>query len=75
MSNPEHYRREAQRCRDLAASSPDPEAANRWRAIAADYDNLADAFSNPAPPIARVPMQQQPIQQQQSKTEPEDKKG
>jgi len=73
MSNPEHYRQEARRCRELAASSPDPEAANRWRAIAADYDNLADAFSNP-PPTARMPMQQQPTQQQQSKTEPESNK-
>jgi hypothetical protein len=73
MSNPDHYRREARRCRDLAANSPDPEAAKRWRAIAADYDNLADAFED-RPAAVRLPMQQQPMQQQQVKTEPNDKK-
>jgi hypothetical protein len=42
---------------------------------AADYDKLADALeATPSPPpIMHAPMHQQPVQQQQSKSEPEDK--
>jgi hypothetical protein len=68
MVTSDYYRREAERCRSLAASSPDSEAAKRWRAIAADYDKLADAMADSVPQVQRVPMQQ-PMQQQQSKTE------
>jgi hypothetical protein len=46
--------------------------ANRWRALAADYDKLADALDSAGVmPPARAPMQQQPMQQQQSKSEPD----
>ena len=50
--------------------------ANRWRALAADYDKLAGAIEQGGDAMAaqRVPLQQQQQQQQQqSKTEPEDK--
>jgi hypothetical protein len=67
MTDADHYRAEAQRCRDLAASSPDPEAARRWRAIAADYEGLAEAMEN-APLIRRAGVQRQPMQQQQKKS-------
>jgi hypothetical protein len=67
MVSPDYYRREAQRCRDLAAGSPDPEAAKRWNAIAADYDNLAEAMENAPPAFPRAPVQRQPMQQQQKK--------
>jgi hypothetical protein len=73
MVSSSYYRQEAQRCRDLAAGSPDAEAAKRWRAIAADYDKLAEALDARPVPMQHVPMQQQPVQQQQSKTESEDK--
>ena len=50
----------------------------RWRRIAKDYDTLAAALAmeeqkESVALMARMPMQQQPIQQQQSKSEPEDK--
>jgi hypothetical protein len=70
-----YYRNEAARCRRLAEESKDLEAAARWRALARDYNALADALEeDEAPPLptVHVPMQQQPIQQQQSKTEPEE---
>jgi hypothetical protein len=67
MASPDYYRREAERCRQLASGSPDPEAARRWRAIAADYDNLAEAMENAPPALQRQPMQRQPMQQQQTK--------
>jgi hypothetical protein len=68
MSSPDYYRREAQRCRDLAASSPDPEAARRWRAIAAEYEDLAEAMEDVPPPSSRrAGVQRQPMQQQQKK--------
>lgn len=78
MVSPEYYRREAQRCRALAMGTNDPEAAARWKRIADDYETLAKAMqaeeAKPAPPPSiRVPMQQQPVQQQQTKIEPEDK--
>jgi hypothetical protein len=69
------YRAEAERCRKLADSAKDLEAANRWRALARDYAALADELDQapPLPTMVHVPLQQQPIQQQQTKTEPEDK--
>jgi hypothetical protein len=74
MVSASYYRQEARRCRELATGSPDAEAAKRWNAIAADYDRLAEAMDAHPLPILHVPMQQQPMQQQQAKTEPEDKK-
>ena len=74
MASVSYYRTEAERCRALAAHSPDPNLAERWRALAADYQKLADALEkHEIMPMRRVPMQQQPMQQQQAKTEPEDK--
>jgi hypothetical protein len=40
------YREEARSARISAASTPDPEAALRWRRIAEDYDTLADALGS-----------------------------
>jgi hypothetical protein len=49
MSSAEYYRTEAERCHKLAETSKDqPEAARRWRALASDYNILADE-------IERVP--------------------
>jgi len=76
MASVAYYRHEAERSRKLADSSMDHEAAARWRALARDYNALADELDRTPsvpPPMMHVPMQQQPVQQQQSKTEPEDK--
>jgi hypothetical protein len=75
-----YYREEANRCRKLAAASPDSEAAKRWRQLAQDYDQLAEALELGAAggraAFQRVPMQQQEIQQQQQKkAEEPDKEG
>ena len=59
------------RCRELAAGSGDPEAAKRWRSIAADYEKLAEAMEHQTLPPQSVPMQQ-PMQQQQQKKKTED---
>ena len=69
---------EAKQCRDMAAATHDQQAAVRWRRNAKDYDTLAAALAmeeqkESVALVARMPMQQQPIQQQQSKFEPEDK--
>jgi hypothetical protein len=73
MSSASYYRKEAARCRELAAQSPLVDMPNRWRALAADYDILADALdSSEVMPAAQAPMQQQPMQQQQSKTKETD---
>ena len=75
MSTATYYRNEAARCRELAAHSPIADMASRWRALAADYDKLADALdSSGTMPPERASMQQQPMQQQQSKSEPESNK-
>ena len=72
MASASYYQEEARRCRDLAAGSPDPDAAKRWRAIAADYDKLAEAFDDHPATVMHTPMQQQPMQQQQSKSKDEE---
>ena len=63
----------------VAAAAHDAQAADRWLRIANDYDALADAVAAEearlrVPPVAHIPMQRQPMQQQQMKTEPENKK-
>ena len=76
MPNVAYYRQEAERARAAAENSQDAETVLRWLRIAKDYENLAkslEAVPGPPPPSTRVPMQQQPIQQQQAKTEPDDK--
>ena len=71
-----YYRTEADRCRKLADAAKDADVAQQWRKMARDYSALADELegSHLLPPQAmHVPMQQQPMQQPQAKTEPEDK--
>ena len=68
MMDVEYYRAEAERCHQLAEGSKDPKAAARWRAMSRDYHALADEVEAAEPPtVPRTPMQQQPLQQQQSK--------
>ena len=77
MVTPAYYRTEAARCRELAQGAKDPEIARQWRKMAQDYETLAESLEKvtvPLPPSAiHVSMQQQPVQQQQSKTEPDDR--
>ena len=75
MASAAYYRKEAERARQAAVNSTDPETVIRWLRIAKDYTALADAMEDEAPPgpPPSGPMQQQPMQQQQSKIEPEDK--
>ena len=70
----DHYRKEAERCRELAAITPNPEMASRWRSLAADYEKLAAALQEASGAVAmqRAPMQHQPMQQQQSRSKPEE---
>jgi hypothetical protein len=76
MVSPAFYRQEAERCRALAVAAKDPDAALRWQRMAKDYETLADSLETApeSPPPMHIPIQQQPVQQQQSKTEPEDEK-
>ena len=68
MASAGYYREEADRCRKLAAASPDSDAAKRWRQLAAEYDDLAEALeASDRMHMQRAPMQQQPMQQQQQK--------
>ena len=60
------------RKRTDAASSRQPrltlDAAKRWRQLAAEYDDLAEALAaSDRLNMQRAPMQQQPMQQQQQK--------
>jgi hypothetical protein len=76
MTSVAYYRQEAQRARAAAENSKDAETVLRWLRIAKDYENLAsslEAAPEAPPPVVHVPMQQQPVQQQQSKIEPDDK--
>jgi hypothetical protein len=70
MSSVGYYRSEAERCRALAAKSPDSTMVQQWLKIAAEYEALAAALE--ASPF-RAPMQQQPMQQQQSKSDTDKK--
>lgn len=72
MANVAYYRGEAERCRRLAAASSDSAAAKRWRQLSDEYTVLAEeleAASAHRVPILRTAMQQQPMQQQQARTE------
>jgi len=72
MVSPAYYRAEAARCHKLAEEAEDLEAAHRWRALARDYNALADQLDkSEPPPVMHVPMQQQPLQQQQTKLDPD----
>jgi hypothetical protein len=80
MASAAYYREEAERCRKLAAAGPDSAMTARWRELAAEYNQLAQALttSELKPAVLEVPMQQQEIpqqqevQQQQTKAEPKD---
>ena len=77
MATAGYYREEAKRCRDLAASAPDARTARRWHRLADEYAVLAeeiDATETGRPAILRTSMQRQAVQQQQSKSKPDDKK-
>jgi len=76
MSDPAYYRAEAQRMLDWADTSPHPIVANRWRRLAQDYWSLAEQIETRGlgrPSILTAPMQQQPVQQQQTKSTTGDK--
>jgi hypothetical protein len=77
MADSAYYRSEAERCRELAAGAPESEQAKRWRQLASEYHQLAETLETAAasPHILHVPMQQQPMQQQQTKAEEPDKEG
>ena len=74
MMDVEFYRAEAERCHRLAEGSKDPEAAARWLAMSRDNHARADELEAARRRSYGPSMQQQPVQQQQSKREPEDKK-
>ena len=76
MVGASHYRSEAERCRKLAADDPASVTAKRWLQLAAEYEQLAEALDGETDrtkaSVQRWPMQQQSMQQQQTKAEPED---
>jgi hypothetical protein len=43
MATVEHYRKQAARCRQLAADKPFASHVERWRVMANNYDMLADS--------------------------------
>jgi hypothetical protein len=65
MGTAAYYRREAQRCRELAAQSSFTVKAELLR-LADEYDQLAKPIDVPAPRSGMV-QHFQPIQQQQQK--------
>jgi hypothetical protein len=71
-----YYRTEAERCRKRAADDPASESASRWLQLAAEYEQLADALEaedEVTQPTAQTgPMQQQSMQQQQTRAEDDD---
>ena len=78
MAGAAFYRREAERCRNLAATTHAPAAAVRWLRIAKDYDALAKSVAIEerklsSPPVIGSAMQRQQVQQQQAKSEPDEK--
>ena len=58
MSSAEYYRSEAQRCHKLAQGSEDPEVVRRARALASDYNILADEIAG----VPQLPPQIQKMQ-------------
>ena len=69
MASAGYYREEANRCRKLAAGSPDSDAAKRWRQLATEYDDLAEALEasdrlHLQPGMMQPGMMQQPQMQQ-----------
>jgi hypothetical protein len=57
MSSADYYRIEAERCHKLAETSEDPEATRRWRALAGEYNALADEIERvPSLPAPKMPI-------------------
>ena len=79
MSTSAYYLTEAARCRELATRAEGADAIRRWLQMAVEYEQLAESLAfmpqaaHGAPEMQRMPMQQQEVQQQQSKTEPGEK--
>ncbi len=79
MSTSAYYLAEAARCRELATKSEGADAIKRWLQMAVEYEQLAESMasvpqvSHGAPEMQHMPMQQQEFQQQQSKTESDEK--
>jgi hypothetical protein len=77
MSTAAYYREEAKRCRERAsAAPPGSEAAEQLLGFAVDNEriaNLLEEGGDTQSPAQREPTHQQPIQQRQTKQEPEDK--
>jgi hypothetical protein len=77
MSTPAFYESQAARCREYAAKSRDADTIKRWLQLALEYEQLAETMASVsqvaggAPQMQREPMQQQEIQQQKSKSEPD----
>lgn len=73
MAGASYYRSEAERCRKRAAADPTSDSKSRWLQLAAEYDQLADALEadGTEPRVQPRPLQQQPMQQQQSKADPD----
>ena len=44
MPTVEHYRKQARRCRQLAADQPYAKHVERWRTMANNYDMAADSL-------------------------------
>jgi hypothetical protein len=77
MSTAAFYREEADRCQRRAAAARNPGRARRWHDLADEYLRLAlmmeDAEAESPQLSMRVPMQQQELQQPQSKLTPKRK--
>ena len=77
MPSAAYYREEAKRARAAAMAATDPDKATRWLRIAKDYETLAASLAEdeakyvPPSPFVQGLTQQQPVQQQQGKLEPE----
>jgi len=67
------YRQEAERFRKLARDTENVRLADQYRKSAREYEALADELDTMPSPSPVTPMQQQPVQQQQTKIEPDDK--
>ena len=70
MSTPAFYESQAARCREYAAKSRDEHTIKRWLQLALEYEQLAESMAS-VPQVAdgAHQVQQQEIQQQQSKSE------
>jgi hypothetical protein len=72
MADSEYYRREAKRCLDFKQAAQDSMIAHRWYELAEEYISLAeslDAARGGRSRLMRASTHQQPMQQQQSKSD------